>query len=558
MRVSRSADLLWLAATVLFVGLWIWRSMAIALSPLFIQDDARQHVFWMQRLVDPSILRGDLYADYFASQAPYAYVEIYSLLLRFVDPIVASKLLPPVLGMSAAVLTFVLVRRLDAAPHTAFLVAVLDSWYLWQYDDIPTGSPRAFLMPLFVGLLLALVTVKRRIALGVVIMAALIYPSAAALMVVQSGLGLVWVKRWRISFSRDWRDWLTVVLMGLLAIVLLAPMAFGDSQFGPAVTGAQARTMAEFGPNGRNAFFDPNPYQFFVVSYRSGFDLRVTDALLGGVPIMYELAALALLLPVAGVFGGRAVWTRCAPIVSLATRVVLASMTLYVAAHLLLFKLYLPARFVAWTVPLAFALLAGLGLAIVLERLARLMVPTKPLVAAGAVSVLAAIGLAAYPAKYDGNFVIDDIPNVTAYLRTLPADTLIAGVPTDTDSVPALTGRPVLVNREYALAYHIGFYQVVRQRTLDLIDAYYSDSPARVAEFAAKYGVQIFLVDRRAFDPAVAADAWAGSFEPYTSLVMDRLQRRGRFALLDSVRRCSVVTQRDVSVVPASCFQPSH
>jgi hypothetical protein len=121
-----------------------------------------------------------------------------------------------------------------------------------------------------------------------------------------------------------------------------------------------------------------------------------------------------------------------------------------------------------------------------------------------------------------------------------------------------LTGRPVLVNREYALAYHVGFYRVVQQRTLDLIDAYYSDSPARVAEFAAKYGVQIFLVDRQAFDPAGAADAWAGSFEPYTSMVLQRLQGPRKFALLDAIRRCSVVAQRDVYVVPASCFKPAR
>src|SRR5581483_9356217 len=125
-------------------------------------DDARQHVFWMQRLVNPALFRGDLYADYFESQAPLAYVALYRLLLWFVDPIVASKLLPPLLGLVSAAMTFLLVRRLDPSPHAAFLVAILDGWYVWQYDDLPTGSPRAFLLPLCVAMAWALATVRRR------------------------------------------------------------------------------------------------------------------------------------------------------------------------------------------------------------------------------------------------------------------------------------------------------------------------------------------------------------------------------------------------------------
>ena len=88
----------WLVAALLFDALWMARSLWPALDPGTVQDDARQHVFWMQRLVDPSILRDDLYADYFASQAPPGYVLLFRALLLFADPLTASKLLPPVLG----------------------------------------------------------------------------------------------------------------------------------------------------------------------------------------------------------------------------------------------------------------------------------------------------------------------------------------------------------------------------------------------------------------------------------------------------------------------------
>jgi hypothetical protein len=58
----------WLAAALAFVAFWMARSLWPALDPHVVQDDARQHVFWMQRLAEPTLLRDDLYADYFASQ----------------------------------------------------------------------------------------------------------------------------------------------------------------------------------------------------------------------------------------------------------------------------------------------------------------------------------------------------------------------------------------------------------------------------------------------------------------------------------------------------------
>ena len=78
-RVERWA---WLLATLALTAFWISRSMWSAFDPGVIQDDARQHVFWMQRLVDPGLLKDDLFADYFASQAPPGYVATLPAVAR--------------------------------------------------------------------------------------------------------------------------------------------------------------------------------------------------------------------------------------------------------------------------------------------------------------------------------------------------------------------------------------------------------------------------------------------------------------------------------------------
>ena len=243
---------------------------------------------------------------------------------------------------------------------------------------------------------------------------------------------------------------------------------------------------------------------------------------------------------------------------TLIVQVVVASLVLFLLAHAVLFRLYLPARFVAWTVPLALAIAAGVGIAALLESASgsARRGPSDGWRGRRAPGSRCCwrVGLALYPARFDGNFVVDRTPEITAYLRTLPADAVVVGVPTETDSVPAFSGRRVLVNREYALAYHLGFYRQVERRAEDVIEAYYAESPRALVDLAGRYGVTVFLVNRAAFDPATAVDAWAGNFAPYTAEVMERVQRGRRFALEDAVRRCGVLTEQDVTVVSAACL----
>ena len=82
----------------------------------------------------------------------------------------------------------------------------------------------------------------------------------------------------------------------------------------------------------------------------------------------------------------------------------------------------------------------------------------------------------------------------------------------------------------------------------------HTSSPRALADLSARYGVTVFLVNRAAFDPATAVDAWAGNFAPYTAEVLERVEGGGRFALEDAARRCGALTEQNVTVVPAACL----
>src|SRR5438045_875360 len=142
-RNTHFAGRVWLLAALSLALLFAGRNMAPALSPDVIQDDVRQHVFWMARFRDPELFRDDLIADYHQAVAPPGYRALYWAISRMIEPLPASKLLPPLLGLIAALFTFRLVRRLHPSASGAFLATVLLSWYVWQYDDLPSATPRA-------------------------------------------------------------------------------------------------------------------------------------------------------------------------------------------------------------------------------------------------------------------------------------------------------------------------------------------------------------------------------------------------------------------------------
>jgi hypothetical protein len=235
-------------------------------------------------------------------------------------------------------------------------------------------------------------------------------------------------------------------------------------------------------------------------------------------------------------------------------QLLVASFTLFFLAHLLLFRLYLPGRFVRWSLPIVLCIAAGLALAILLELLAARLPPRRRSPLAGAALALA-LALALYPAHYNGFFVRDRHPTVTAYLRSQPKDILVAGVPSEADFVPTLASRRVLTGREYMFPLYLGYYGEQRQRTEALIEAYYAQSPRAVADFTARYGVDLFLVNRAAFDARKIQDVWGEKFKPFTSTVALALRGAGHFALEEAANRCALFDDGEVAVVPASCLR---
>lgn len=129
------------------VGLWLAFT-----HPNTIQDDARQHVFWMQRFLDPELFPNDLIADYFQSLAPLGYSAIYRGFAAIgVHPLLLNKLLPSAIGLATTVYCYRLCLYLVPVPAIGGLSAILLNQILWLDNALSSGTARAFVYVLLLA-----------------------------------------------------------------------------------------------------------------------------------------------------------------------------------------------------------------------------------------------------------------------------------------------------------------------------------------------------------------------------------------------------------------------
>lgn len=523
------AHRLWLGLTLAMAALAAGLGTADAFAPTWLaQDDARQHVFWMARLADPAAFPSDPIADYFQSVAPAGYVGVYRTGLAVgLSPAITSRLLPPLLTLVCAWLVFRVARGLGASPVGAFVAGWLLVAILWLMDDVPSGTPRAFAVPVllwFFDAWLGRHAVAGRVsAVAAVVASGLLYPQMVLVMVGVAALGLVRARRpW---LSRDPADWRTALPVGLAAALVLLPYVLAPSAYGPVISAAAARQAPAFQPDGRSAFFDPDPVRFITCGGRAGLMPkewcfaadRFADA-----PWYGALAAgfLALvLLPWlldrlrpgrAGQASGSARDQRGAgpDARALIPRIAGASLLLFGTAHAVLFLLHLPSRYTHYSLRILFVLAVGLLVGGLLHRVAGWLAIGRPVRTAGAMLLLpaAAAALVAARSVADNGYITaaadDPLRPVLAAIAALPPDARLATLSPAGSVLPVVTGRSVLAAHEFMIPYHRGYFEPLQARAARFVAARRLDGLPAVQAALRRLGVSHVLVDAR-----VAADS---------------------------------------------------
>ncbi|MBW4465683.1 MAG: hypothetical protein KME07_09620 [Pegethrix bostrychoides GSE-TBD4-15B] len=513
----RQSLLFWLGLSLAFglvYGILVWQQ---AFSGEYVvQDDARQHVFWMQRFVNPQAFPNDLIADYFESVAPAGYTWLYRIAATLgLDPLLTSKLLPPILGLLSTVACFFTMLEMLPLPLAGFVASLLLNQTLWMNDDLVSATPRAFFYPLFLGFCYFLLRRWLLPCLGLILLQGWFYPQAVFL---EAGLLVTMLVSWsegRLRLSRSVRDYLFCGIGLAVCVAVMLPYALGLSQFDPVVTLAEAQQMPEFQNGGRSDFFNDNPWKFWLTGLRSGLMPRMAR--------LPELLGVALLLPVILGFRRAFPLTRqLQPAALLLPQMLAVSLFWFGAAHLLLFKLHLPSRYTQHTLRILLCWAAAMTIVIGLDGLKHWanQQADQPqrwrrwlTIGVAAITAAALVLYPSYTPEFPrARYIKGEQPALYQFFAQQPAETLIASLSEEASNLPSFAQRSVYVAKEYAIPYHMGYYAPFRQRVLEVIRAQYSPNLAELKQWMQTTGVEFWLLDRAAFTPKYLEESWIDQY----------------------------------------------
>lgn len=549
----------WLSLSLTFAAIFGLLGLQKAFSSSYVvQDDARQHVFWMERFLDPQVFPNDWIADYFESVAPWGYHAFYHAFTAIgIDPLVFSKLLPPVLGLIATFYGFRLSLQLLPIPFTGFLSCWLLNLVFWMHEDLASATPRAFMLPFFLAFLDYLLRRSIVPCVVLIVLEGLFYPQfvfvfAGLLLFLPFRWNQIWHQR-RLRFSLERRDYWLCGLGLIAAFLILLPYALISTPFDPVVPLSAAKQLPDFYEGGRNPFFSNDPLFFWFTGIRSGIFPTFQPFVLGFGFLLPILLCLPTRLPLTQQI------TRKTFIL---LQITLTALGLFFAAHLLLFKLHLPSRYTAYTLRFTLAYAAAIALTLIfdaglrwLAQSSRSTTVSRSIVWGFLALLMAALLLnPSYEYAFMRvNYKTGRTPQLYEFFAQQPKDIMIASLAQEIDFVPTFSHRSILVGREYAIPYHAGYIDRFRERANDLIRAQYSLDRGTVRDVIQRYGIDFWVLSQTAFKPATLKETWIRQY-PQAIETAARNLKQGTPALAKLRRRCAVLREGELVVLEANCI----
>ena len=503
-----------------------WR---ILTSPLY-HHDAAINLAWIRRLQDRSLFQDPMTSELDSTGFPPPGPRLlYSLAAQLGDPIVGAEWLGVLLAATAGWLVFRVTRtQTDWGPGPWLATGLfLAAWPLLR---ISGGYSHSFFHVIVLATVALLVS--RRLLSAVLIPPLGVLFYAPACLVSLGILAIACIRSLR-PFALDRR--LALLTFGSAVVCFALSQAFLAE--GDPFTRAQAQRYPEFGADGKMHFFLPSTLEMLRQNY-SGFDLRAQGSIL--------LVAAVVLLLLGRVRLRREIWAM--PISGLAC---------FVAAYVVLFRLYLPSRYAYPLFPFAAIAtgaallpawrraaaenrlpgqaLLGAALSAIVFVVAISVLPLGPvrdfsdLAAlafdvlpwiAGALAVALLIAILsrvrhrrwprALAAGFVGAILIGEVAGISKVgkatgvdcgwaaasgLAALPPDTVVAGNPVELNCVLLGARRPVVVStKQFQPVLGRSFFLRTRKRMALAVRAYYGDSFSPVVALAQRYDADVLLV----------------------------------------------------------------
>ncbi|MEO1672298.1 MAG: hypothetical protein AAFR77_16235 [Cyanobacteria bacterium J06631_2] len=559
-------SLFWLGLSLLFTVIYALLALRQAFgSEYVIQDDARQHIFWMSRFIDPELFQNDLIADYYESVSPWGVKTLYrGVAMLGIEPQVFSKFLPGILAIIITIFCFAVSLELLPIPFGAFVISLLFSQNIWAQNGTISGTAKDFVYPLFLSFIYFWLQHCEAKALDLslwgicltILLAAITYPPTVLIFA-----GVLFLQLWQfkgfVPHLHSNKQVLLFCGIGLtVSFLLLLPYALSSGEYGPTITLEQARNIPQFAKGGRTGFFDDNLWEYWVSGRRTG--LRLYQAF---VPY---LAATGLFLPWLYKFPQRySLLQKVNPKISYLGDLLIASMGWFVIAHIILFKLYLPSRYMSRSLRVVMAIAAGIFLMALLEALLTWATnhprdKGKSFIAQTVTALFLTL-LIGFPLSQkpflDTYYIKGKHTELYQFIQKQPKDTLVASLTDEADNIGSFAHRSMLSSQEHAIPYHTGYFIPLRQRIFNLIEAQYTADLTVAQDFIQRYGVDLWLIEKSSFNPDyLKNNRWLTDQQPVTQKAIAQLESGVTPAIATLQDTCTIFEDSRYLVLEGKCI----
>ncbi|MEL6160335.1 MAG: hypothetical protein AAFR18_14080 [Cyanobacteria bacterium J06627_32] len=545
-----------------FVSFWYATSFSY-----IVQDDARYHIVWLQRLIDPALFPNDAIADYYDAIQGVGFRAFYRGVALGIEPLFFAKVLPLLLALVATAYLFWVALLVLPVPICGTLTTLILNQNIWVRDDLISASPRAFVYPLFSAFLYYLLKGNR---VGILVSLGILgsfYPQMA---LVSVGLLTVRLVRWRgirpvfSKRSPDYAVWLIGLVMTGGTLLLFSHQV--AEQAGRLASLAEMKAWPEFQPGGRGGYFG-YPWLLFWFDGLSGLRFPLFP------PIIWLGAMLPLVVWGVPDFFAKAfpLSGAIAPSVRVLGQLFVTSVGLFLCAHAIFPTLFLPSRYSFYSMRFVLIIAAGVMLTLVMQcwvgwlseqwqRRGTWSLPETGRIVGSVGFAIAVLITPAIPQLFltGQSWHIGKPESIYDHISQSPKDSMIASLVREVnDNVPAFSKRSVLVGREFVLPYHVDFYGAMRQRMRDLVTAQYSPALSEVQTFIDAYGIDLWILAREFTDADYLnqQDWLLLSLERRAVITADKgLEDGVKPALVRIIPQCETFSSEDLIVLDAGCI----
>ncbi|MDR3605411.1 MAG: hypothetical protein P4L38_12335, partial [Syntrophaceae bacterium] len=508
----------------------------------FVNDDVRQQIFWMERWRDPQLFQNDFLTNYAETYVPIGVKAIYRTASLWFDPLIFSNILTAILFALTAGLWFAW-GRVFGDNLTAFLVVVVYFLFTGFQYQMNGGLSRSFVFPLMI-LYLLLVSRGNLFYAGLVLFIQPFFNPYVFLLCLFTHSLIMLIKFGPALASRIFPAFSNILgitnpeeqqeqtapqiikeLLVLNAPVFLAvaftivSVAWYQSSTGHLISWREMVGKSEYSELGRYQLY-PAPSFFHELIRPWIFNLSF--------PYWGPIAGWIMALLVVGVFSYAALNYR--PLIKWRglnglLLLIPVSLLLYVLARLLLVKLFVPRRYIAYTLNLVYCIGFAVAIRVILEKMKLSKLRLYAL-------VIALLAFACIKGRHIEIFDYSGGSNLYKFIQTTPKNALIAGWPEVMDNVMTFGERPAYVTYKLSHTWVEPYWSEVKRRTFDLFKAYYSSKPEEIRSFCKSNHIDYLIVRSEDFEPE-RLKKFPPYFEPFNGFIWYLTNSRNYFAALD-------------------------